>query len=376
MTDVLLTAWFGAFLVNAKGEVVGERLFPKDVPTLSERNLAIERGEVLEEEAELAKSAKHGVEVLDARLLTLAGATRHHGALPARVARLAKDYGFTPVLMRETAIALGRAKVRLANSKRDQHVVQAVDAIDELASEANLIMERLREWYALHFPELVEKVERHEELAALIASYGTREAIAEKRPEYAIESEMGGPLTQEDEDAIRHLARSASTLYATRAELEKYLDQAMPGIAPNLATLLTPVLAARMIRHAGGLMRLAKMPSGTIQTLGAEKALFRHIKEGKRPPKHGILFQHPALHRAPRHQRGAIARALAAKTALAARADAFTHHDMGRTLIEGFEKREDRVRKEKASPRPRVPSRGGPPARGPPSRGPPPRGAP
>ena len=65
------------------------------------------------------------------------------------------------------------------------------------------------------------------------------------------------------------------------------------------------------------------MPSSTIQVLGAEKALFRSLKSGSRPPKHGIIFQHDMVHSSPKHQRGKIARSLAGKIAIAARIDAF-----------------------------------------------------
>ncbi|MBI2127227.1 MAG: hypothetical protein HYU02_07970 [Thaumarchaeota archaeon] len=60
-----------------------------------------------------------------------------------------------------------------------------------------------------------------------------------------------------------------------------------------------------------------------MQVLGAEKALFRALKTGSRPPKHGILFQHEHVHGAPKWQRGKIARSLASKIAIAARVDAF-----------------------------------------------------
>jgi len=72
---------------------------------------------------------------------------------------------------------------------------------------------------------------------------------------------------------------------------------------------------------AGGLDRLAMLPASTIQILGAEKALFRALRTGARPPKHGILFQHEAVHAAPKWQRGKIARTIANKIAIAARVD-------------------------------------------------------
>ena len=57
--------------------------------------------------------------------------------------------------------------------------------------------------------------------------------------------------------------------------------------------------------------------------MGAEKALFRTLKTGANPPKHGLLFQHPVIHSAPKWQRGKLARAISAKAAIAARVDLF-----------------------------------------------------
>ncbi len=68
---------------------------------------------------------------------------------------------------------------------------------------------------------------------------------------------------------------------------------------------------------------MASMPASTIQVLGAEKALFRSLKTGSHPPKHGLLFQHAMVHSAPRWQRGKIARAVAAKAVIAARVDVY-----------------------------------------------------
>jgi nucleolar protein 56 len=90
---------------------------------------------------------------------------------------------------------------------------------------------------------------------------------------------------------------------------------------------------------AGGMERLACMPASTIQLLGAEKALFRFKKEGGRPPKHGVIFQHPLINRAPRRNRGKIARILAAKIAIAAKADVFTKRNISDDLKDDMKRR-------------------------------------
>ncbi|HUR69190.1 MAG TPA: hypothetical protein VM370_08075 [Candidatus Thermoplasmatota archaeon] len=318
----LITEWFGTFLLDDEGHVQDQRLFPKDAAGLAQVLQRLGAGDVLDEERQLASAAKSALKVRDVRQQKLPGAT-HVDAAPTLADR-AREFGFTQRHLHDAALELGRLGVRQAYSSHDMHVVQAVDAIDEITEQANIMVERLREWYGLHFPEFVDAQNRNEEVAMLVSSHGTREAIMEAAPQYKTAASMGGPLTEIDTAAVRSLARTASSLYATRADLEKYVDQIMVEVAPNVAILLQPVLAARMLRQAGGLRRLATMPAGTIQTLGAEKALFRHIKEGKRPPKHGFLMQHPLVHRAPRYHRGALARSLAAKVALAARADMFT----------------------------------------------------
>jgi nucleolar protein 56 len=346
----LITEWFGTFLLDDSGAVQDERLFPKEPRALAQLLKRLQEGTPLEEERQLAVRGSD-LKVREARHQALGGGAHLVDAAPTLADR-AEEFGYGRKLLHEASMELGRLGVREASSRRDMHVVQAVDAIDELHEQANILVERLREWYGLHFPEFVDSTQRNEEVAALVSAHGTRDAIMAAQPQHAVPESMGGPLPQPEHDAIRSLARTASSMYATRADLEKYLDVAMVEIAPNVSALLQPVLAARMIKQAGGLRRLATMPAGTIQTLGAEKALFRHIKEGKRPPKHGYLMQHPLIHRAPRYHRGALARSLAAKVALAARADAFTHaKDVGAKLATDFETRAESLKEQQARKR-------------------------
>ena len=91
----------------------------------------------------------------------------------------------------------------------------------------------------------------------------------------------------------------------------------------SLSLLLGPMLAARMCVAAHSRARLARLPAGTIQILGAEQAFFEHLKPGSAPPKHGHLFMHPWVGKSPRWVRGKIARMLAGKVCLAVRSDHF-----------------------------------------------------
>src|SRR5574340_1502071 len=134
---------------------------------------------------------------------------------------------------------------------------------------------------------------------------------------------MGGQLSNENLAIVQSLARQILQLFELRNNLEKHIETQMIAIAPNLSGILGTSVGARILGRAGSLKRLATMPASTIQVLGAEKALFRSLKTGAQPPKHGLLFQHTLVHAAPRWQRGKIARAIAAKAALAARVDVY-----------------------------------------------------
>ena len=102
-------------------------------------------------------------------------------------------------------------------------------------------------------------------------------------------------------------------------------------------------------------MSLAKLPASTMQVLGAEKALFRALKTKARPPKHGIIFQHPLIHDAKRWQRGKIARALAGKLSIATRVDAFKGEYMGDKLKADLDKRIEEIRERYENPPPPPP---------------------
>lgn len=98
----------------------------------------------------------------------------------------------------------------------------------------------------------------------------------------------------------------------------------------NLCSLAGKELGLKLISHAGSLKKLASMPSSKIQLLGAEKALFKHLKHGTPSPKHGMIFHHPLVSKA--KNKGKAARLLADKIAIAARIDYFRGKFIGDML--------------------------------------------
>ncbi|MFQ5940184.1 MAG: NOP5/NOP56 family protein [Nitrososphaerales archaeon] len=236
-------------------------------------------------------------------------------------------------LLRKFAVDLSSLKVGEISAKRDYHIIQSINAMDEVDKIINLMGSRLREWYGLHFPELDGMIQNLITYCDTVLA-GSRDSIdkgslketgmpEDKAEEivYAAQVSKGGAVTAENVEAIKNLAGVIKNLNSVRGSLTAHLEREMDSVAPNVKEILGATIGARMIAKTGGLERLSYMAASTIQVIGAEKALFRALKTGSRPPKHGIIFQHPLIHSAPKWQRGKIARAIAAKVAIAARID-------------------------------------------------------
>jgi len=342
---ILVTKWFGTFLCE-QGKVVEAKQFPNDLEAIVSRMRRIRMREILEEEAELGKKAKA---VAERRLGSIAKIVAFDSSFIKP-----EKFGFEIELLRQASMQLARES--LGEEDPGAFITEQIRAYDDLIATSNLMSERLREWYGLYFPEL-EKLVNEEKYAELIAEEPHREGVATKIDNIQGDS-IGADLSDEDLASIQALARSTSEVFKTRHGIESSIQRKMKAVAPNLASLAGPIIGARLISLSGGLKRLAGMPSSTVQLLGAEKAMFRHLKDGSPPPKHGIIFQHPVVHRAPYWQRGKIARALAGKISLAAKSDFYGDEDISQQLTASLEKRIDEIKKQHPNP-PKKPARKG-----------------
>ena len=215
--------------------------------------------------------------------------------------------------------------IKMESASEDKHLIQAINSIDEIDETISKLIERIREWYALYFPEM-DVIKSNETYIRLISQNETREKIIEAKPEAFPDNllDLEDDINAKDLAIMNTYAKSIYELQNTRKEIEAYIDEKMQDIAPNLRLLVGSSLGAKLISHAGGLKRLAIYPSSTVQIMGAEKALFRHLKSGDRPPKYGLIYQHPQVRGAKWWNRGKIARMLAGRISLAVRRDVFT----------------------------------------------------
>jgi nucleolar protein 56 len=243
-------------------------------------------------------------------------------------------------------------KLKEASKAEDMLLIQDINAIDEIDETTGKLVERLREWHAIHFPEL-DKIKSHELYVELIAEYGDRDSIIHSGrldPNIITGKSLGADFAESDIVIVKQFAASIRSMQELKKSLTNYVDQKMNDLAPNLQDLAGSSLGAKLIAHVGGIKRLSTLPSSTVQILGAEKALFRHLKTGERPPKHGLIYQHPEVRGAKWWIRGKIARALAAKISLAVRKDVYSG-EYDPQVKKEFQEKVEKIRKANPFPK-------------------------
>jgi nucleolar protein 56 len=361
----------GIFALTTDGRVIEKALYPKEPEKIARTITRMRNGEVTKEVTRVVEGViKRGFDGVTTTNLELAETLRGEFSLDVSVidsgpgdefreqlpeiARqnniVQDDEGFYD-LGRQVSTILTRGAIQDALGGKEAQITQTVQLLGEIDTSLNGLSSRVREWYGLHYPELSRIIRDHQSYLRFITEIGDRssvkpdivEALGLQRRETnniikGAEGSMGAPLSGDELIEVQLLANQVLSLYEYRGKLTDYISGIAVQVAPNVSALAGPTLTAKLIERAGSLKRLAMMPSSTLQILGAEKALYRAVKTKARPPKHGLIFQHPYVNGAPLGLRGLRARHLAAKLSIAARADAFTGNMIAEQLKKDLDK--------------------------------------
>ena len=356
----------GVFLLDEKGIIVDERLFPNDPDIIAQSIINLDNGKLIPQLSDLLNTHQGEIKHLSTSYKILVdpieneyeikvnvdNSSQQFPSLRNDLPKLTHEKGFISetvdfgAFSHSITVSLSRKLVSLELIKKEALISPTVQLLGELDVMLNNLAGRLREWYGIHFPELGNRVSEHSDYAQLVSVIGRRNDFTEDalmrlsvtrkdidRITKAANTSMGAPLDDIDLSHLQNLAKHYLDIERYREQMSEYIGMLVEESAPNVAHIAGPVLGGKLIDKAGGLRRLAMMSASTIQVLGAEKAMFRALKTNARPPKHGLLFQHPYVHNAPRRRRGSRARSLAAKIAIAARADEFSGNFIAEQLV-------------------------------------------
>lgn len=210
--------------------------------------------------------------------------------------------------------------------------VSYLEIMDELI---NSYFERASEHFIIYYPEASIK-------ASMLDDFLKIKNLSRKEISKLFsvsEASMGLDLKENDLKILGQSIETLKSLISQKKAFEQRTKELAMQIAKNTSELAGELIAAKLLAAAGSLKRLMLMPSSTIQVLGAEKALFRHLRTKAKPPKHGIIFNTSFVSSAPINHRGKIARALASKIVISAKVDYYKGKSISAELIKDLNKK-------------------------------------
>ncbi len=229
--------------------------------------------------------------------------------------------------LRQKMLKSAREGIKEAYSSEEYALIQAINAYLETNKSYNLAYERLTEWAGIYFPD-----------RRFTSSRTLTEFALSVAQETNTKSAMGRVMNEDEKKSFGRFAEMSRNMDESMKALEVYLKAASTRILPNVTYLTDEKIAAELLSKAGSMERLATMPASTVQLLGAEKSLFKHLKFGSKPPKYGVIFKLPEVNSASRETRGRIARAYATKLTIALKADYYTKKFIAEGLKESLNK--------------------------------------
>ena len=232
-------------------------------------------------------------------------------------------------IFQRASVVLAKMGVADSSKDMDRRLDMLVSATLETRSTWTTSESRCIEWAGLFITEADLDSQRNEIPLAIASS----ENIVETSEKLGVAPPKHPPSDSEWSSMVSH-AISVTSSSRILEQLEASIREVATIHVPSLSALLGPISAAKLVSLAGGRERLARMPSGSLQVLGAHAAMSAH-RRGAPPPKHGaVLFSMPQVSRSPRWVRGKIARYLAGKASIAVRVDHFDGHAWGEAQVD------------------------------------------
>ncbi len=237
-------------------------------------------------------------------------------------------------------------KIQGESGNPDRRMEHLLRLSDELRSSQITLENRCIEWIGDVFP--------YAQLTSSRLDFLRKVAACNTIDSFCSTFEVEAPTHAVPQNEWKIMIATANQAVQEKADIDR-IEHALRELSnqylPSVSLLLGPLLAARMCVEAHGRERLSKLPSGTIQVLGAEKAFFHHLKTGSPPPKHGHIFMHPWISHSPKWVRGKISRMLAAKVSIAAKIDAFEGEPWTDEDLEKITRRVETIRNTRRKPK-------------------------
>src|SRR5438093_582542 len=237
MKAYIVTTFLGTFAGDEKNKIILFKPFAKDPEKMAEKLKLSEFGMIEEEKRLMQELWRKGYKefIFSVRKPEARHAepgnqfenfVRSNLRNIAIEKKLVGDQVEFNQLFTNVNIELTKVKIKKTIS-RDILIINTNNAIEEIDKSLNVFIERLREWFGVHFPEMDRTISDHEKFTKIVEKFGDRKNIDVPELNHFKEKSSGIDLNVEDVSAIQLYASKILELYNLRKSLEKYLEKLM-----------------------------------------------------------------------------------------------------------------------------------------------------
>jgi len=216
-------------------------------------------------------------------------------------------------------------------------IVACNEMVMHVDEEVEAIAKSIKDDYTKRFPELESLIPNPLDYARVVLKLGNETDLTSVDltgilPSASImvvtvtaSTTSGTAIPEAQLQKVQDACEQVLTLSDNKQKMLAFVESRMRTVAPNLTVIVGTQVAAKLIGAAGGLHKLASLPSTVLQVIGSKKkAVGGMANNAGLEVKHaGFIQRCDILQNTPPALRTKVLRLVSGKCTLAARADSF-----------------------------------------------------
>lgn len=214
-------------------------------------------------------------------------------------------------------------------------IVACNEMVVDIDNEVEALAKRIRDDYAKRFPELESLILNPLDYARVVLKIGNESDLTQVDltgilPSATImvvtvtaSTTIGTELPPQTLGSVTAACEQVLALSDSKQRIFAFVESKMTIVAPNVTAVVGAAIAAKLVGAAGGLSKLAELPSTVVQILGGKKKTLGGLSTATQVTHAGCIYAADLIQNTPPALRPKVMRAVAGKVTLAARADAY-----------------------------------------------------
>lgn len=247
------------------------------------------------------------------------------------------DYKYT---LNESLLAEILLKIESGTENSKELIEEANSLVIQLTDDISQLVVTLKQVFSTKFPELDSFGLSPEHYSKTVSLIGNKTDLTDidlsfLRPATVLALSVTAAttntnlLSESNLEKCMDLTRQIEELDSKRKKLVIFLESQMLILAPNVTAIVGPTVAAQIIGKARGIKQLARIPSCNLMVIGSARRSLTGFSLSTQSPHTGYIYECDIVQNAPEEFRKKMQKMVAAKSTLAARADAINEYPDG-----------------------------------------------